>query len=616
MCGIVGACSQQGDVLDTLLAGLRSLEYRGYDSAGVCVQAPGLPLRKAQGRVQDLADLIEAEPLPESHAGIAHTRWATHGVPSQPNAHPHRMGRLVLVHNGILENFDQFKLDYEGLGTNFLSDTDTEVWAALIWHELGEHQDAPSQQQMLAAIAGAMAKAKGSFALAVIHEALPELVFFARRESPLVLGITGDGHFLASDVAALLARTREFVYLEDDQLGLISDREFRVFDRELNPVQLEIDHIDWDAEAAEKGGYEHFMLKEIEEQGVVLAQTLQGTTNERDRVLPEFEIDDERIRGFDRLVILACGTALHAGRLGKYVIEEASGLPVDVDYASEFRYRDPMLGPKDLVLAISQSGETSDTLGALKVAMERGATPIAICNVKGSSLTRLAEASILTHCGPEIGVASTKAFTAQLLALHLLSLRLGIARRVMDEQELRGRLQVLRSLRSPMESLIGGGAREEIARIAKKYANKPVYFFLGRGADYPIALEGALKLKEISYVHAEGYPAGEMKHGPLALVSDDMVCVALAGQTGAYEKMLGSIQEVRARGGHVVVVTNPGRKEAIELADDVILVPETDPFVAPMLHILPMQYFAYYVAHAKGCDIDKPRNLAKSVTVE
>jgi glucosamine--fructose-6-phosphate aminotransferase (isomerizing) len=616
MCGIVGAAAKDHHVLETLIAGLQSLEYRGYDSAGVCVHAEGLPLRKAQGRVKDLTQLIEAEPLPDSDCGIAHTRWATHGVPSQPNAHPHRIGKLVLVHNGILENFDEFKLDYIGIGTSFLSDTDTEVWAALVWHELGAKQEQPTVDCMLDAIGRSMKKAKGSYALAILHEALPGHVFFARRESPLVLGIGEGGHYLASDVAALLGRTRDFVYLEDDQLGYLTETEWRVFDRDHQPVHLPVDHVEWDAEAAEKGGYEHFMLKEIEEQGVVLAQTLQGTTNARDRVLPEFEISDERIRQFERIVILACGTALHAGRLGKYVIEEAAQLPVDVDFASEFRYRDPMIGPKDLVLAISQSGETSDTLGAMRLAVERGATPIAICNVRGSSLTRMCEATILTRCGPEIGVASTKAFTGQLIALQLLSLRLGMARGAMDEKELVRRLHVLRALRTPMEALIGGKARDDMEVVARKYANKPVFFFLGRGTDYPIALEGALKLKEISYVHAEGYPAGEMKHGPLALVSEDMVAVAIAGAEGAYDKMLGSMQEVKARGGKVVAITNPGRKEAIELADDVILIPETDPLVAPMLHIIPMQYFAYYVAHAKGCDIDKPRNLAKSVTVE
>lgn len=618
MCGIVAACFKNGDVVPTLVEGLRCLEYRGYDSAGLAVLAPGLPVRKAKGRVEDLAQLIEQTPLPDSSVGIAHTRWATHGEPSQVNSHPHRAGSVVLVHNGILENFESLKESFVEEGREFVSQTDSEVWAALLDHEIGlVRKDGPLDPMgVMRALNRSMARARGSYGLAILVEELPGLVFFARNESPLVLGLSPDGNYVASDVQAVLARTHDFIYLLEGQCGWIDAESFHVFDRDLGEVQPEVEHLDWDAESVGKSGYEHFMLKEIEEQGIVLAQTLSSTTSSKDRILPDFRVSDDTLRSFDRIVIVACGTALHAGRLGRYILEEATGIPVDVDFASEFRYRNPLLGERDLVLAISQSGETADTLGAVKVAREKGATAVAICNVRGSSLCRLVADTILTQCGPEIGVASTKAFTAQVLAIHLLAMRVGMARRQMGEEELLRRLQLLRSSRTAIETLLSHQVRSHIAEVAKKYAHKSVYFFLGRGADYPIALEGALKLKEISYLHAEGYPAGEMKHGPLALVSEDMVVVALAGEGPVYDKVLGNMQEVKTRGAKLVVLTNTDKREAIELADDVVLIPRTDPLVAPLLHVIPLQYLAYYVALERGCEIDKPRNLAKSVTVE
>ncbi len=618
MCGIVAACFKKGDVVPTLVEGLRCLEYRGYDSAGLAVLASGLPVRKAKGRVQDLAALLEEDPVPHSSVGIAHTRWATHGVPSKVNSHPHRSGSVVLVHNGILENFEELKESFLEGGTEFVSETDSEVWASLLDHELTKiRAEAPLDSLgVMKALNRAMAKAKGSFGLAILVEDLPGRIFFARHESPLVLGISDKGHYVASDVQAVLKETHDFIYLLEGNCGWIDDSSYQVFDRDLHPIEAKVEHLDWDAESVGKSGYDHFMLKEIEEQGIVLANTLSSTTSSKDRILPDFQVSEDTLRSFDRIVIVACGTALHAGRLGRFILEEAAGIPVDVDFASEFRYRNPLVGERDLILAISQSGETADTLGAVKVAREKGATAVAICNVRGSSLCRLVADTILTQCGPEIGVASTKAFTAQVLAIHLFAMRVGMARRQMGEEELLRRLNVLRASRTAIETLLSSEVRSHIAEVAKKYAYKSVYFFLGRGPDYPIAMEGALKLKEISYLHAEGYPAGEMKHGPLALVSEDMVVVALAGQGETYDKVLGNMQEVKTRGAKLVVLTNTEKKEAIELADDVILVPRTDPLVAPLLHVIPLQYLAYYVALERGCEIDKPRNLAKSVTVE
>lgn len=625
MCGIVGVSFREDNAERVLVAGLRSLEYRGYDSAGIALQVADMrkdagARRRAQGRIDDLVAVIDADPLPQATTGIAHTRWATHGVPAEHNAHPHHFQKVTIVHNGILENHESLRAEadhaFASNGSTWTSETDSEVWAALICQELGDANDNPSVEDVLAALARAMGRARGSYALGILHDDLPGHVFFARHESPLVVGLGETGNFLASDVAALLDETRRFLYLQDGQLGWIHAEGHAVFDRDLTPVDLPVDTIDWDAEAAEKSGYAHFMLKEIEEQPHVVAQTLQACTNFEGGVLPDFEIPDAELAQYERIVIIACGTALHAARLGKYLLEEAAQMPVTVDFASEFRYCNPMVGPKDLVLAISQSGETADTLGAYRVATSKGARPIAICNVRGSSLCRLSDATILTKCGPEIGVASTKAFTAQILALHMLALRLGEARGNLDADEIERRIAQLRAARPAMDKLISGEAREHVAAIARKYADKPIFFFLGRGPDYPIALEGALKLKEISYVHAEGYPAGEMKHGPLALVSEDMICVALCGAGATYEKVVGNMQEVKTRGGTVVAITNEGQRDAIEMATDVVYVPEADPLVAPLLSVIPLQYLAYYVALERGCDIDKPRNLAKSVTVE
>ncbi len=600
--------------MDLLVGGLHSLEYRGYDSAGLCLHAEGLPVTKMQGRVQELERAIEVAELPDSRTGIAHTRWASHGVPSVDNAHPHRRGAIALVHNGILENHEQLRQELGVL--DYHSETDSEVWTVVLEQELGAAAMAPSVEEMLAALSRSCRRGRGSWALAVMHEALPGRIFFARHESPLVLGVGDRGRYLASDVPPLLDQTRDFAYLEDGQMGWITATEHLAVNMDLEPVSLEIEHITWDAEQAEKGGYAHFMLKEIEEQPLVWERTIQAACSSEGGFLGSFELSDDEIREADRLIIVACGTALHAARYGKYLFESLVGIPVEVDYASEYRYRDPLAGSRDLVLAISQSGETADTLGALQVAMDKGATPIAICNVQGSSLCRKAKATLMTQCGPEIGVASTKAFTGQLAALHLLALRFAKARERIDEEEFDHHLVALRQGRELLAQQIGEEQRAWFEELGERFCDKGIFAFIGRGMFYPIAIEGALKVKEISYLHSEGYPAGEMKHGPLALVSDDMVIVGLCGPTPVYEKTIGNLREIKARGGTMLVVTTESMEEAQGIADEVVLVPESPAELVPIMAMIPIQYLAYYIALARGCDIDKPRNLAKSVTIE
>ena len=518
------------------------------------------------------------------------------------------------MHNGILENHEQLRQEVGVL--DYQSDTDSEVWTVVLEQELGEAVMHPSVDQMVAALSRTVKRARGSWALAIQHEALPERIFFARHESPLVLGVGALGRYLASDVPPLLEKTRDFAYLEDGQLGWITATEHKAMNEDLEPTELVLEHITWDAEQAEKGGYEHFMLKEIEEQPEVWARTIQASCTAGGGFLASFDLSDQEIQQADRLVFLACGTALHAARYAKYLFESMVGIPVEVDYASEYRYRDPLVGDKTLALAISQSGETADTLGALQVAIDRGATPIAICNVQGSSLCRKAKATLLTLCGPEIGVASTKAFTGQLVALHLLALRFAKARGRIDQALLDEQLDILRQGKDLLAQQIGEEQRAWFAELGQRYCNMGIFAFIGRGMFYPIAIEGALKVREISYLHSEGYPAGEMKHGPLALVSDEMVIIGLCGPTPVYEKTIGNLREIKARGGTMLVVTTESMEEAQSIADEVVLVPESPVELVPLMAMIPIQYLAYYIALARGCDIDKPRNLAKSVTIE
>lgn len=604
----------EGSVVELLLSGLHSLEYRGYDSAGLCLHTGELPVVKMQGRVEELERAVEGADLPEARSGIAHTRWASHGVPSAHNAHPHRRGPIVLVHNGILENHEQLRQEVGVV--DYLSETDSEVWTVVLEQELGEARDQPNVDQMMSALARTVKRARGSWALAIQHEALPDRIFFARHESPLVLGIGAGGRYLASDVPPLLEKTRDFAYLEDGQIGWITATEHQAMNQDLEPMELPVEHITWDAEQAEKGGYEHFMLKEIEEQPEVWAKTIQASCTAGGGFLATFDLSDEEIRAADRLVFLACGTALHAARYAKYLFEDLVGLPVEVDFASEYRYRNPLVDDKTIALAISQSGETADTLGALQVAIDKGATPIAICNVQGSSLCRKAQATLLTQCGPEIGVASTKAFTGQLVALHLLALKFAQALGRIDQEGVDAQIEILRQGKDLLAQQIGEEQRAWFEELGQRYADMDIFAFIGRGMFYPIAIEGALKVKEISYLHSEGYPAGEMKHGPLALVSDRMVVIGLCGPTPVYEKTIGNLREIKARGGTMLVVTTESMEEAQTLADEVVIVPESPVELVPLMAMIPIQYLAYYIALARGCDIDKPRNLAKSVTIE
>ena len=618
MCGIVGAFFAQGSALEPILEGLGLLEYRGYDSAGVGLVGPdGVQVRRRVGRLERLRESLADGSLSGLSVGVGHTRWATHGEPSDENAHPHvdGEGRLALVHNGIIENYLELRDELKSEGVSFRSDTDTEVLAHLVGRELAGGADP------LEAVRRTLGRLRGYYALALVtRDGGPRLIC-ARQGPPLVVAATPGGAFLASDVLALLAHTRDVRFLEDGDVAELRPGEVRIVDLAGEPVERPLKHIDWDAEAADRGGYPHYMLKEIHEQPDVLARTLDGRVDlEAGDVrfggpdTGEGDWSDARLAGVERVQIVACGTALHAGLIAGYLIEGLAGVPVDVDYASEFRYRGPVLVPGTLALAISQSGETADTLAALRLARELGARPSCICNVVGSTMVRECEATVLTHAGPEIGVASTKAFVAQLAAAYLLAVRLGRARGTLDADRGRRLLEDLRGLRPLLESLVTERAAAAVRAVAERHVNAKGFLFLGRGINFPIALEGALKLKEISYVHAEGYPAGEMKHGPIALIEPGMSTLVVSSRGAIAEKVRSNIEQVKARGGAVIAVGSD--PEGLAIADEGIRVPDSSEWLSPILNVVPLQLFSYYVANLRGCDIDKPRNLAKSVTVE
>ena len=611
MCGIVGAVSRSGAVLEGLVEGLRVLEYRGYDSCGVAVAEDGaVKIRRRVGRLAELERLLSDGALAHARAGIGHTRWATHGKPSDENAHPHSdgSGRIALVHNGIIENYLELRRDLQAQGRVFTSETDTEVLSHLVGRELaGGHG-------LLEAVRLALARVRGYYAIAVM--ATDGTLVGARQGPPLVVATTPEAGYLASDVLALLPYTREVRYLEDGDIAELTPGTVRIVDLAGRPVQRELKHVDWDAEAARMGGYPHYMLKEIHEQADVLARTafdrILQTSGDVAFERPGF--DDASLRPVQRLQVVACGTALHAGYIARYLIEGLAGVPVDLDYASEFRYREPRLVPGTLALAISQSGETADTLAALRLARSLGATPAAICNVVGSTLVRESPAAILTHAGPEIGVASTKAFVAQVVAAFLLAVRLGRARGSLDVDAGRALLDELRRMRPRVEALLSESTRARVRAIAARHVKAKGFFFLGRGINFPVALEGALKLKEISYVHAEGYAAGEMKHGPIALIEPGMPVVVVNAPGRVADKVRSNIEQVKARGGHVICVGSD--PESAGLADETVEVPAAIEWLSPILNVIPLQLLAYEHALLRGCDIDKPRNLAKSVTVE
>jgi len=613
MCGIIGYIGSK-PVVPVLLDGLRRMEYRGYDSAGVALVNPeGIALRRSAGKLANLEKAIRAQPV-DGLYGVGHTRWATHGRPTEENAHPHRdcTGRIVVVHNGIIENYLELKAELQAQGHAFKTETDTEIVAHLVEREM-------RKDGLDNAVRRALAFMRGMFALVLVAVEDPEKIVAVRNGPPIVVGLGQDEFFVASDIPAILSHTRDVVFLGDEEMAVITRSGVTFTDFTGRAVSKTTQRVMWDPIAAEKGGHKHFMLKEIYEQPSAARDTILGRVSlDRGRIfLEDLNIADETFRTFGKVTILACGTSWHAALVGKYLIESLAQLPVEVDYGSEYRYRNPIVAGKELVIVITQSGETADTLAALREARRKGAHSIAICNVVGSMVTREADGTVYTHAGPEIGVASTKAFTSQLVALQLLALHLAQVRETLAPTQIRRHIEELLKIPQLLEQALKASAATE--RVAERFYNRTDFLFLGRGINYPIALEGALKLKEISYIHAEGYPAGEMKHGPIALIDEQMPVVAIAPDDHVLEKMIGNVQEAKARGGSVIAVTTDGesRMAAVLGATDVLLpMPATAPLLTPILMTIPLQLLAYHIAVRRGCDVDQPRNLAKSVTVE
>jgi glutamine---fructose-6-phosphate transaminase (isomerizing) len=614
MCGIIGYIGPK-DVVPVLIDGLRRLEYRGYDSAGVAVVRDGeVSLRRSAGKLSNLEDTIGSDPILGDY-GVGHTRWATHGRPTEENAHPHRdcTGKIVVVHNGIIENYLDLKQELQRQGHRFVTETDTEIVAHLVERETRD-------DGLENAVRRALMLMRGLFALVLISADDPEKIVAVRNGPPIVVGL-GDGEFfVASDIPAILSHTRDVVFLGDEEMAVITRTGVVFTDFFGRPVSKATQRVLWDPIMAEKAGYKHFMLKEIFEQPTAARETILGRVSaDTGKVfLEEMQISDATLAAVDRVTILACGTSWHAGLVGKYMIEQLARVHVDVDYGSEYRYRNPIVTPATLAIVITQSGETADTLAALREAKQAGASSIAICNVVGSMATRETDGTIYTHAGPEIGVASTKAFTSQLVALYLLALRLGQVRGVLSPDASKPHVDALLQLPKLLEQTLKMGP--EVESVADRFHTRTDFLYLGRGINYPIALEGALKLKEISYIHAEGYPAGEMKHGPIALIDDKMPVVTLAPHDRVFEKMIGNMQEVKARRGSVIALTTRGHdklKGMFDPAQDVVLeVPPAPELLTPIVLALPLQLLAYHIAVRRGCDVDQPRNLAKSVTVE
>lgn len=619
MCGIVGYVGRQ-QAAPVILAGLRRLEYRGYDSAGIGTLTEGrLEIRKCQGKIEEgLAPLLAQAPLTGS-IGVGHTRWATHGPPSDVNAHPHcdRLGRLAVVHNGVIENHETLKHRLLAAGHEFHSATDTEVLAQLIGAHYN-HPDLagqPPEERLVRAVERALGEVQGTYGIAVVCADAPGLLVGARRGSPLIVGLGRGENFLASDTTAMVAHTRQVVYLNDFDLVTVTADNFQVTNLGRKPAAVRVSEIEFAPEAAERGGYSHFMLKEIFEQPETIANAFRGRLDEAEATAKfgGLNMSPAELRAVDRIVIAACGTSWHAGLVGEHYIEALAHIPVEVEYASEFRYRNPPLEKNTLVLVITQSGETADTLAALREARRRGHRVLALCNVVGSTIAREADGGIYLHAGPEIGVASTKAFTSQVTVLLLFALFMGRLRMLAPA---RG-LAVIRALEQAPEQVRAVLALDaQIRQLAAKYADRRDFYFLGRQLSFPVALEGALKLKEISYIHAEAYPAAEMKHGPIALMDADSPCVLLAPRGFLYEKILSNLEEVRARGAPVIALATAGDHAIAAKAADVLYLPPAEEFMLPILGVIPLQLLAYHIAVQRGCDVDKPRNLAKSVTVE
>jgi glucosamine--fructose-6-phosphate aminotransferase (isomerizing) len=607
MCGIIGYIgSRQATPL--LIGGLRKLEYRGYDSAGVSVYNDGMSrVVRCRGKLGNLEEKLKAEPAP-GMVGIGHTRWATHGRPSDENSHPHKVGPISVIHNGIIENHLALRQELVASGSQFSSETDTEIFAHLV-----ERQVVGGAPDLTTAVRKALSKVRGSYAFVVMSDKEPGTLVCAKNSSPLVIGLGNGENFIASDVTAILAETNKVLFIDEGELVTVTKDAVTITDFEGKLKTREPKVITWSAVQAEKGGFKHFMLKEIHEQPRAVADTLVGRVDlENDDVnLDGIDLDVKNIK---RIVFIACGTSYHASMVGEFLVESLARIPVEVDLASEFRYRDPILGPGDLVVAVSQSGETLDTMEAIREAKKKGAKVLAISNVVEASIPRLADYSFYTHAGPEIGVASTKAFTTQLIAISLLAIHLGRRTGSLSRERARKLLAELVQLPNKMKEVTEQGAHLQV--LARRYGGASGFLFLGRGPQYPIALEGALKLKEISYIHAEGYAAGEMKHGPIALIDDQLPVVVLVPQGPSYEKTVSNLAEVRARQGKVLAIATRGDNEIGTHSDDVVLIPETALELQPILTVLPLQMLSYYVADQKGTDVDQPRNLAKSVTVE
>ncbi|MDZ4170063.1 MAG: glutamine--fructose-6-phosphate transaminase (isomerizing) [Coriobacteriia bacterium] len=607
MCGIVGYAGHRS-ASEVLLKGLARLEYRGYDSAGVaCIQGDELSVVRRVGKLVNLTSALEAEPV-EGGVGVGHTRWATHGRPSEENAHPHVDcdHRVALVHNGIIENYLELREELAAAGHILRSETDTEAIAHLV--------ESYYEGDLVAALAKTIKRLHGSYALAVVHLDHPDTIVAARRDSPLIIGTAPEENIVASDIPAVLEYTREVVVLHDEQIAVVTSDSVRVLDGELVEVEPERMHVEWDLDAAEKGGYEDFMLKEIHEQPTALRETLRGRFIDGEIQLSELKMTPEQVSSIDRVFIIACGTSYHAGLIAKHLIERWARIPVEVQVSSEFRYNDPIVDDETLVVAITQSGETADTLAGVREARDRGAKVIAITNVVGSRVTRESDGVIYTHAGPEIGVAATKTFTAQIAALNVLALKLAQAKGTLGTEEIERIWMELATVPDVVEAILANTG--DLEECADEYTTAASSLFLGRGIGVPVAMEGALKLKEISYIHAEAYAAGEMKHGPIALITEEVPVVVVATQGHTYEKVVSNIQEVRARGAQVIAVSTAGDDDIRQHAEHVLSVPRTSEALSAIPATIPLQLLSYHIAKKRGCNVDQPRNLAKSVTVE
>ncbi len=611
MCGIVGYIGPR-EAGPLIIEGLRRLEYRGYDSAGIAiVNGHGLEVHKSSGKLSVLEAQLNGA-MPAGTLGIGHTRWATHGAPTTPNAHPHtdQHGQIACIHNGIIENASAIRTMLETRGHSFSSETDTEVLA----HLVGEFYDGNLEE----AVATALREVDGAYGLAFICEQEPDVLVAARKGSPLLVGVGEGEYFIASDASPLLEYTRSVVYLDDGEMAVLTRGGYRIRNLDARKIEKPVNQIEWDLAKIERGGFAHFMLKEIFEQPESLMNTLRGHLLEEEGTsrVTGLNLSDDDIQGIDRIVITACGTSWHSALIGEYMLEELARIPTEVEYASEFRYRNPVVDGRTLVIGISQSGETADTLAAIREAKLRGARTIGLVNVVGSTIAREVDGGIYLHAGPEVGVASTKAFTSQVAALALVALRFA---RLRNLSILQGRefIQQLRRLPKQIQAILDREKeRHEIEKLAERYVRAPNALFLGRGVNFPAALEGALKLKEISYIHAEGYPAAEMKHGPIALIDEMMPVVFIAPRDAVYGKIVSNMEEVKARGGKVIAVVNQCDAESLRLSEACLEIPETHELLSPILTIIPLQLFAYFVAVRRGCNVDQPRNLAKSVTVE